>query len=230
MKIFRLGALALITGCGLGIGVAKATTLSFTSSAAFYAAIATLSAAQTVDFDSVPTGTTFVSGTGTGGLTFTYAIAGPSTLRVSSTFGTTSGSNYLGLNNPDTAFYLGDSFTIGFNRTVYAVGLFLIAGNDAQAGDLQLSAGGSSVFNSATADRLVSDGQAFFLGLLETADEPGFTSATVSGVFTPNAFLAFTVDDITSVTRGGSAVPEPSSWSLMLVALAVLFARARRRR
>ena len=58
-------------------------------------------------------------------------IAGPSTLRVGNTFGTTSGTNYLGLDNPDTAFYLGDSFEIDFHRTVHAVGLYVIAGSDA---------------------------------------------------------------------------------------------------
>lgn len=222
MKVFRLRVVAMVTGCLLGFGSANATLSSFTSKAAYNAATASLSAAQTFDFESVPTGTSFVSGTGTGGLTFGYAIAGPSTLQVSSTFGTTSGTHYLGLDNPDTAFYLGDSFVINFNRTVHAVGLYLIAGNDAQAGDMQLSVAGGSVFNSAGADVLVSDGQAFFLGLVESDAGAGFTSATVRGVVTPNAFLAFTADDITSAV---SAVPEPESWALMLIGLGALAAR-----
>ena len=136
-------------------------------------------------------------------------------------------SNYLGLDNSDTAFYLGDSFTINFNRTVHAVGLYLIAGRDAQAGDMQLSVPAGSVSNSATADTLVSGGQAFYLGLVESAVGPGFTSATVSGVFTPSAFLAITADDITSAV---SAVPAPAHWSLMLIGLGALSALARRRR
>jgi hypothetical protein len=163
MNVRRLSALAVVTGCLLFNGTANATLSSYTSKAAFDAAIAGLSV-ETVDFDSVASGTTFPTGTGTGGLTFIYAIAGPSTLMVSSTFGTTSGTNYLGLDNPDTVFYLGDSFTINFNRTVLAVGLYVIAGSDAQAGDIQLSVDGGSVFNSAIADTLVSDGQASYLG------------------------------------------------------------------
>jgi hypothetical protein len=222
MNTHRIGA--LVAGLWLSSFAAAAPT-AFTSKAAFDAAIAGMTAPQTVDFESSSAGDTFASGTGTGGLTFVYAIAGPSTLQVSSTFGTTSGLNYLGLDNPDTAFYLGDSVTIAFNRTVHAVGLYVIAGSDAQAGDITLSIAGGSVANSAIADTLVSDGQAFYLGLVDSA--AGFTSATVSGTLIANAFLAFTVDDITSAV---SVVPEPASWGLLLAGLATLPLAARRRR
>jgi hypothetical protein len=226
MKLRRLAGWSLVTLWLSVGGSAHGAVNTFTGKAAFDAAIAGLGAIQTVDFDAVASGTTFASGTGTGGLTFSYSIAGPSTLQVSSTFGTTSGTNYLGLDNPDTAFFLGDSFTINFNRTVRAVGLYVIAGSDAQAGDMQLSIAGGSVFNSASADVLVSDGQAFFLGLVES-DGSGFASATLAGTVTPGAFLAFTVDDITSAV---SAVPEPESWLLMLAGIAALSATPRRRR
>jgi hypothetical protein len=227
MKLRRLAGLSLVTAWLSVSGSAHGAVSTFTTKAAFDAAIAGLSAIQTVDFDAVASGTTFASGTGTGGLTFSYSIAGPSMLQVSSTFGTTSGTNYLGLDNPDTAFFLGDSFTINFNRTVRAVGLYVIAGNDAQAGDMQLSIAGGSVFNSAMADILVSDGQAFYLGLVESDAGSGFSSATLAGTVTPGAFLAFTVDDITSAV---SAVPEPASWLLMLAGIALLSATPRRRR
>ena len=209
-------------------GASEATLTGFTSKASFDVVVSGMSAGETVNFEAVAPGTLFPSGTGTGGLTFNYSIAGPSTLRVSNTFGTTSGTNYLGLDNPDTAFYLGDSFTIEFNRTVHAVGLYVIAGGDAQAGDMELAVAGGSVANSALPDTLVSDGQAFYLGLIESNPGLGFTSAVVRGVVsTPNAFLAFTVDDITSAV---SAVPEPGSWGLMLAGLGVLSALVRRPR
>ena len=216
------GRAAAVMGFLLISGSATAALMSFTSKAAFDAAIVVLSGVQTVNFDSVPAGTTFPTGTGTAGITFTYAIAGPSTLQVSNTFGTTSGSNYLGLDNPDTAFYLGDSFTINFGHTVHAIGLYLIAGNDAQAGDMLLSVAGGSVGNSAFPDTLVSDGQAFYVGLLETDPALGFNSATISGVLSGDAFLAFTVDDITF--DGGRAVPEPGTRGLLLLGLAALSA------
>jgi hypothetical protein len=227
MKLHRLVALATLTGCLWGAGSAHAALVTFTSGAAFGAALSGMSDVQTVDFESEAPGTSFATGTGTGGLSFVYSIAGPSTLQVSNTFGTTSGSNYLGLDNPDTAFYLGDSFTIHFNRTVHAVGLYVIAGRDAQSGDIQLSVAGGSVSNSALADVLVSDGQAFYLGLAESDPALGFSSATLSGVLTPNAFLAFTADDITSAVR---VVPEPGSFGLVLVSAVALSALARRRR
>jgi len=218
-------SLGLLAACALASSGAHAALSSFTSKAAFDAAIGALGAIQTVDFEANAAGDTFASGTGTGGLTFVYSIADPSTLQVSATFGTTSGSNYLGLDNADTAFYLGDSFTIDFNRTVHAVGLYVIAGNDAQAGDVQLSVTGGSVSNAAVADTLVSDGQAFWLGLVESDINLGFTSASVSFLPDGDAFLAVTVDDITS---GVIAVPEPETWALMLVGLGALATLRRR--
>lgn len=221
-------ALGLLAALAAAIpGNAGAAPTGYTTKASFDAAIASFTDLQTQTFESIASGTTFPSGSGSGGLTFVYAIAGPSTLQVSSTFGTTSGSNYLGLDNPDTAFFLGDSFTIDFDRTVHAVGLYVIAGSDAQAGDVELSAGGGSVFNSASFDTLVSDGQAFYLGLVESDPGLGFTSATVQMVFTPGAFLAVTVDDISSAVL---AVPEPETWALLLAGLGTLALRRKRQR
>lgn len=205
----------------------QAAVTGYTTKGAFDVAIAGLGGLQTVDFDSVAAGTTFASGTGTGGLTFTYAIPGY-TAQVSDTFGTTSGSNYLGLDNPDTAFYLGDSLTIDFGRVVHAAGLYLITGNDAQAGDLELSVAGGSVFNSASPDVLVSDGKAFYLGLVESDPGLGFSTATIHGVPSGGAFLAFSADDITSATV--SAVPEPETYALMLAGLGLLAMRRSRKR
>ena len=227
----RLGAATALTLCLWGAAPAQAALSSFTSKAAFDAALASLSQVQSVDFDSVAAGTDFASGTGTGGLTFSYAIAGPATLSVSDTFLTTSGTHYLGLNNSDTAFYLGDSFTINFNRTVHALGLYLIAGSDAQAGDMQLSVATGSVFNAAAPDTLLADGgRAFYLGLVESNVGSGFMSATINMVATPNAFLAVTADDITSAVNVGGVVPEPGTWGLMLGGLGALAALRRRAR
>ena len=225
----KISGATILLALMLWAGSAQATLIGYTDKASFDAAIAGFVAKQTVNFDSLAAGTTIASGASTGGLTFNYAIAGPSMLRVSNTFGTTSASNYLGLDNADTAFYLGDSFTINFSEMVHAIGLYLIAGRDAQAGDLQLSVARGLVLNSALPDRLLSDGNAFYLGLVESDAELGFISANVQMVLTPNAFLAVTADDITSAVNGVSTVPEPATWGLMLAGMALLATLRRRR-
>ena len=69
----------------------------------------------------------------------------------------------------------GIGFWAMLQRTTIGRGLYAIAGSDAQAGDIKLSAGGGSVSNSAIPDTTVSDGEAFFLGLVDATS--GFTSA-----------------------------------------------------
>ncbi len=198
-------------------GSAEAALIGYTSKAAFDAAVAGLSDARTLDFETAASGTSLPTGISLEGVRFDYDITGYS-LSVSSTFGTTSGANYLGLDNPDTAFNLGDSFRMGFDRIVRAVGLYVVAGSDTQAGDFELSAPMGTVLNAALADALVSDGSAWFLGLVETDPGSGFASTTLRGVDAGGAFLAFSVDDITT------AVPEPGSAVLVLYGLAALFA------
>ena len=124
-------------------------------------------------------------------LTFTYSIP-DYFLTVSSGFPTTSGSNFLGLNNDtltfgDKAFNLGDSFTINFGRKVNAVGLYVVAGDDAMPGDLELSTSGGAVFNSNSPLVISPGNNAYFLGLLESDPTLGFTSATVRGVVPQDA-------------------------------------------
>ena len=221
MESITHGKLALFAALLALSAACRAAPTGYQSESDFAAAISGLSGVQTVDFESVATGTTFASGTGTGGLTFTYDIPGQ-TLQVSSTFGTTSGTQYLGLDNPDTAFYLGDSFTINFGRSVTAAGLYLIAGNDAEPGDLELSTASASVFNGSTPVDLI-DGKAYFIGLVDAA---GFDSITITGVPSGDAFLPFSADDITSAV---SSVPEPGMPASMLAGLGLLGVLARRR-
>lgn len=214
----------LMAAALLAAGSAQAALGGYTTRASFLAASAADSAVQTVDFDAVPTGTTFASGSGTGGLSFSYNIAPGVLLKVSSLFATTSGTRYLGLNNGNDAFLLGDGFTINFGRTVHAVGLYLITGGGVLAGDFRLTAAAGSVGNSAMADRTVADGSpAYFLGLVESDPGAGFSSVTLGSLAGP--LIVFNVDDITSAVL---AVPEPSTLALMLAGAGLLALRRRR--
>lgn len=218
LRIFaaRMGLASLL----LATAAANATTFGYTDKSAYDTATAAFQAAQLETFDGIADGTQYASGTGPSPLSFTYSIPGY-LLTVGSGFPTTSGSNFLGLDNGDKAFYLGDSLTINFGRKVNAVGLYLVAGDDAMPGDLELSTAGGSVLNSSSPLVISPGNNAFFLGLVESDPTLGFTSATVRGIIpqdAPGAFLAFTADDITSSV---AAVPEPGTWALMLAGLAM---------
>jgi microcystin-dependent protein len=212
---------ALIIG-SLG-GVAQAAPVPFTSRAAFDAAILAFQDQQTVDFgDATATGTLIASGSAFDGITFSYMID-PYTLRITDAFGTTSPPNSLGLNSADDAFLGGDAFDMTFDRPVSALGLYVI-GEDIIAGDLTLTIGTGGSVSNGTPDLLLTDGEAFFLGLIDTTS---FTTATLSSV---PEFYVFNVDDIrTAVAPVNGAVPEPSTLALC-VAGAIGLAAWRRRR
>jgi hypothetical protein len=235
MTIPRSFATCIVIGCLLlATTWASATTIAYTDKSAFDAATATFQEMQLENFDGISENTQYPSGTGPAPLTFTYSIP-DYFLTVSSGFPTTSGSNFLGLNNDtltfgDKAFNLGDSFTISFGRKVNAVGLYLVAGDDAMPGDLELSTSGGAVFNSNSPLVISPGNNAYFLGLVEGDPTLGFTSATVRGIVpqdAPGAYLAFTADDITNSV---AAVPEPGTWALMLAGLGMAAAGVSRRK
>jgi len=221
-----LGAAAALFFCGGSL----AQVIDYTSQASFLSAIAGFQNPQTVNFDNLAAGTLFPSGTGTGGLTFTYSMYGSPIIQVDTGYTTTSGNNYLGLNNPDGAFSSNnfpgppDSFTINFNHVVNAAGLYVVTGPSVvSAGDFTLSFSNGSVVNVAAPDVTLSDGStAFYLGLVSKGSSPGFSSVTLTSGGSkqnPNpAFYTFNVDDISSA----AAVPEPSTVAMMLAGLVML--------
>jgi hypothetical protein len=205
---------------------AQANVVGYSSKAAFDTATASNTLRQTVDFESVASGTSFASGTGTGGVTFSAFSVSFGSLglvpRVGSAYTTTSGTRYLGLNNADDAFLVGDGFSVNLTRSVQAVGLYVITGSGVQAGDFTLTIPTGSFSNSATPDRTLADGStAFYIGIFELDPSKAFTSVTFSSRAGP--LINFNLDDITS------SVPEPGGVALMLAGLASLVALARRR-
>lgn len=101
---------------------------SFTTNSSFFAAISGLTP-TTANFDSDPVGNITQGGT-VDGITFTYTVnGGAGSLAVQNLFDTTSGTNYLGSNDPGTgALFPGDTFTMSFSTPINAVGFFIIGG------------------------------------------------------------------------------------------------------
>jgi len=209
--------------------MANASILNFDSQADYLAELAALGYVdqQTVNFESRPAGTTIPSGGAVGGVTFTYSISSEQ-IAVHDNFSTTSPFNYIGLDNSDGAFVFGDSFTMTFDRVIHAVGLYVIAEPATiLAGDFILQTDAGNAANSAGRDQVLSDGEAFFIGLIATDFSLGFSDATLAAAFMPGAgedFL-FNVDDITSAVN---PVPLPGALTLLGSGLMVFFAIRRK--
>ena len=238
-RVGLLGGMALSALAFMG--TAHSAVMTYTDSTAFFAALPSVGSSLTLDFESQTPGHEVVSGGTLGGITFTYTIDGGAlNMIVSSGFDTTSPDNYLGTNDPhDEIFLAGDAFTMTFGRTVNAIGLFVIATPfDSIGGDFVITVLNGSVTNSADKIIFPDEGEAYFIGLIDTV---GFTSAE----FTSPTFETseFNVDDITiaapciasSVAIACSSpvtgVPEPGTMALFgLGVLAMGVARRRAER
>ena len=220
----RVRALAVIALLLLS-AVAEASPTTYTSAGAFFGALS--GPPQILNFDGLSPHTAI----GTqGDITFTYSF-GPQ-LEVRNDFGTTSPSNYLGVSTIDGTFLNGELFMMDFASPVTALGLYIIGAPGANLqGDFSLATIGSGGLANGSPDLILSDGDAYFLGII---DPIGFSQAFVIGgsafCSQPNCQYVWNVDDIITVPAP-AAVPEPSP--LMLLAPGVVgFARMawRRRR
>lgn len=216
----------------VGASSAMAAINSYASRAAFDAATAGMPRVVT-DFESIATGTVFAPGTGPAGAGFVLDSSASSAFGqnplVSDAFWAPSGVRFLGSQNSDQQFYVGDTLTFTFDAPASGFGLLVVGGRDLSAGDIRLSAAGAEAFNVDDANKL-SDGNgsfAFFVGL---ASDNGatFGSAALTGVDPGGgAFYVFAVDDVIVA----APVPEPSmALMLALGASGVVLAGRRRAR
>jgi hypothetical protein len=221
---------ALAALCGVLLaGAAMASPTTYTSQSAFLAAIS--GSSQTENFEGLTVGTTIPSGGAVDGITFTYSI-GTFTMQIRDDFGTTSPTHYLGLDSVDGTFLNGDAFTMSFGGPVRALGLFIIGAPGAnQPGDFALAATGSGTVTSTTPDTVLADGDAYFLGIIDSA---GFTQAVLTGATggcdpAENCQYVWNVDDITTA-RPSVQTFEPSSLIVLASALAGVAGITRKRR
>jgi hypothetical protein len=209
--------------------------IAYTSQASYNAAVAGFDPAV-VNFDDQASGTTYPSGTGTGGLTFTYAIPG---FQVAVRGGTAlnggaSGLNTLALRNNATGtaarFTAGDVVQVTFAEPTHAFGFHVVVGQsfDFFAQDVNLSFAGTtySMSGSETAAPVGSNGaQAVWVGIVDTA--AAYTTATVRfGPVGAGPSGSFELDDLSTAA---AAVPEPSA-GMVVCAIAGLALRRGRRR
>ena len=178
-----------------GFTSAQATTTFYHSEANFLSALGGTS--TTHNFDSSTAGTIIANGDTLNGATFSYAFAGqgnPSIL-IDDFFDTTSSANYLGTDDGSGAFVSGDAFTITFDQTMHAIGLYVISADLIFDDDFTITTnGGQSVNNIGISDALLSDGDAYYIGLIEDDFNLGFDSITLSS---QDFGFLFNVDDIT---------------------------------
>lgn len=228
-----LRAAGLLGVQALCLPLGQAALVSYTNVSAFNSAVSSgFLPLQTLNFESVASGTVIPSGNSVGGVTFNYTLFGGSfQMQVGSTFDTTSGTHYLGTTGDD-AFLSGDHFTMTFAQPQQAVGLFVISGGNNLAGDYSLSVTQGTASSSASLDStfgmLPDTGKVYFLGLVESDPTKTFTSATFSSV--GNLGIPFNVDDIVTTSTATRSVPdETSTLGLMLGACAGLLTLWRRR-
>jgi hypothetical protein len=177
----------------------------FTSSAAFSSATTGLAVE---DYGSYTAGTLIPDGSTLGSLTYSFSTASGLGGVVTDLYNSFSGNSLAAkqvagpLSNVDY-FYTDEGFTVTFPTAVTAVGIFSNT-NLPVAADLTTSSGstGSITFSSYDTNTFV------FLGF--TSSTP-FTSATFVST-------TFNVPEI----EYGSAVPEPSTWAMMLLGFAGL--------
>ena len=209
---------------------AQGASTAYTERAAFEAALAGHRDVHVRDFEAVPAGTPIARGAALEGVTFTFDIAGFDLLVIDS-FETTSGSHSLGVDDEFETFLAGDTFTLGFDRVVHAVGIYVIgAGIEGgiEPGDFVLRVPGrADVTNGAEPELVLNDGaEVYFLGLVEDDPAAGFTSAEVISIQPPEGSerdFEWNADDVVT-----AVVPEPVAGSAGLVALAALARLARR--
>jgi hypothetical protein len=226
---------ALIAGLVvLPINSAKSALVSYNSFSLYSSAISGR-ALTTINFDGLAAGTQLPN-TFSGGIRYDHANAVNGNLIVTdgaTTFSpnglqTFSGSNYLG---SDIGDLVRQSFTIDFQNPINSVGLFFISESQLESNESAISVNGTpSSISVATEIPLTgTSGRvgsfAYFVGLVETNANAGFTSVTIS----PRAAAPF-LAEVGIDNLVFSAVPEPSTLTLLaLIGAATIMIRSRTR-
>lgn len=153
----------------------------------------------------------YVIGDGSGGTV-------PSPMKVTDLFDTTSGQNYLGIDDPGNfdQFVAGQIFNLLLGGPFNALGMYFITGDPLLPGDIMLQTDVGTATTNGIADSILGDGSlVYFLGVVspDLTFGRGFVRF---GEGADGAFL-YNVDDIVI-----AKVPEPGTAFLVVLGLLIL--------
>ncbi len=208
-------------------GSANAAPVLYKDRAAFDAAVAGIASTDVSvqNFDGIPGGTTYASGSAIGGLNLTYTLgdsaAGDAIDPTAGIrgIGGTSGTNTLAYEYGGAfgGFNLGDRLNFGFTVPTYAFGFYLVLGDinfDFFADDAILSFGGATLaIADADIATSVNGTPALFLGIVDTTQKYGSASVVFNSLLELDDLI--TVTD--KVTTPPSPVPAPGTFLLLLI-------------
>jgi hypothetical protein len=224
--VFRRGVMKIrvLLGCGFLLTLALdagATTITYTSSAAFFAALAGGTVA-TETYEGLVLNSTITDGTTVNGITYDSFPAGTDG-RVDNLFNRI-GNQSLALERPaggSNFFNPGEGMTVTFPFAVNSVGIFFNVGVS-PVNSLRVLTAVGNAGNGAAYDQTT----LYFVGLI--SDSATFNSATFQGI--DGITTGFNLDNLSFGNAvAAAAVPEPAS--LLLFGTGVLaLIRSRRRR
>ena len=214
--MIKLGTLvAAVSLALLGAGSAQATTITYTSSAAFFAALGA-TPVFTETYEGLVLNSTIPDGSTVNGITYTTFPAGTDG-RIDNLYNKI-GAQSLALQRGTDAtsfFFAGEGMTVNFASPENAVGIFFNV-SPSPVGSLTVSTSAGTAGNGATYDTST----LYFVGLIS---DSSFLSATFAGDGTISS--GYNLDNLSVA----AVVPEPASLMLLGSGLAG-FAAIRRRR
>jgi len=134
-------------------------------------------------------------------------------------FSSTSPSAFLGTTDGDM-FIDGDDFRLDFSRPLSQLGMFFISADELFDGDIELTAGGTTVgIDASSPSQVLDDGSsAYFLGLIDMMGG-GMTSASITTI--GGGYFFYNVDNL-MVAPVPSPVPSPAPVGLLALGLLAL--------
>ncbi|CAD6882279.1 hypothetical protein [Methylomonas albis] len=212
------------------IDCVEAAPVTYGSKAAFDSAISALGLkVGGTNFDSFSNGQVINSGDQLfSGLSISSQLADrvdasgapvPTLMEVSNAYTTTSNPNFLGTTDAHI-FMDGDNLTLFSDKPREALGMYIISADALQDGDIFFQHNLIDYYVNLSINQTLNDGSnVYFIGIIDTAEFLYQRVMTASN----GAFL-YNVDDIVLGT-----IPEPSSISIVLLGLGILFFAFNRR-